>query len=124
MTLETALISVRACSRGDLVGYGGTWECPEDMPVGVVAAGYGDGYPRRAPAGTRVLVGDTYVPIVGRVCMDMFMVDLRACPGAQVGDRVVLWGDDLPVEEIATSAGSIANELLTGLTPRVPRVLA
>ncbi|MEU9237349.1 alanine racemase [Streptomyces subrutilus] len=124
MTLETELISVRACVRGDTVGYGAMWECPEDMPVGVVAAGYGDGYPRHAPAGTRVLVRDTYVPVIGRICMDMFMVDLRACPDAKAGDRVVLWGEDLPVEEIATSSGSIAHELLCGLTPRVPRLLA
>lgn len=124
MTLESELISVRPCLRGDTIGYAATWECPEDMPVGVVAAGYGDGYPRHAPAGTRVLVGGTSVPVIGRICMDMFMVDLRALPGARAGDRVVLWGEGLPVEEIAAGSGTIPNDLLSGLTSRVPRLVA
>ncbi len=119
MTLKSRLISLRRCRRGDAVGYGWTWRCPEDMPVGVVAAGYGDGYPRSAASGTPVLVGGRRVPLVGRVSMDMLCVDLRGAPQAQVGDEVVLWGPGLPVEEVARNAGTIAYELLCRVSGRV-----
>lgn len=119
MTLRSELIAIKPLHKGDRIGYGGTWTCPEDMPVGVVAVGYGDGYPRHAPNGTPVLIGQQRVPMVGRVSMDMITVDLRNCPEARVGDEVTLWGRGLPVEEIATHAGTIAYELLCGITARV-----
>jgi alanine racemase len=119
MHFRSRLIAVRRCAAGDRIGYGGTWVCPEPMPVGVVAAGYGDGYPRHAPSGTPVLVGGTRVPLIGRVSMDMIGVDLRPRSEAKVGDPVVLWGEGLPVEEIAAAAGTIAYELLCLVTPRV-----
>ncbi|MCK9531387.1 MAG: alanine racemase [Gammaproteobacteria bacterium] len=122
MTLRSELIAVNHLKRGFPVGYGGTWTCPEDMPVGVVAAGYGDGYPRHARTGTPVLVNGKRVPLIGRVSMDMLTVDLRSQPDARVGDPVVLWGDELPVEEVAECAGTIAYTLLCGITPRVARV--
>ena len=119
MTLRSRLISVRHCRRGDAVGYGGAWQCPCDMPVGVVAAGYGDGYPRSAAPGTPVLVNGQRTPLVGRVSMDMLCVDLRDQPHARVGDEVELWGASLPVEEVARCAGTIPYELLCGVTRRV-----
>ena len=122
MTLESAIIAVNQRRKGEVVGYGGDWVCPEDMPVGVVAAGYGDGYPRHAPAGTPVLVSGQRLPLIGRVSMDMIMVDLRELPDTRIGDPVVLWGKGLPVEEIAERAGTIAYELLCCVTTRVPRV--
>jgi alanine racemase len=122
MTLETRLIAVNRCPAGEAVGYGGAWACPEDMSVGVAAAGYGDGYPRHASAGTPVLVNGRRVPLIGRVSMDMLTLDLRQAPQARPGDRVVLWGEGLPAEEVAQAAGTIAYELLSGLTTRVPRV--
>ena len=91
------------------------------MPVGVVAVGYGDGYPRHAPAGTPVLVNDTRVALVGRVSMDLVTVDLRAQPAARPGDPVILWGRGLPAEEVAEHVGSIAYELVTRIAPRVAR---
>lgn len=121
MTLESRLIAVNPLRRGDRVGYGGTFTCPEDMPVGVVACGYGDGYPRHAPNGTPVQVGGVRVALAGRVSMDMITVDLRPVPHARPGDPVVLWGPGLPVDEVAAAAGTIAYELLTGVTRRVPR---
>jgi alanine racemase len=124
MTLETRLIAVNACPRGEAVGYGGTWVCPETMPVGVAAVGYGDGDPRQVPAGTPLLVRGVRVPLIGRVSMDMVTVDLRAVPDARPGERVVVWGEGLPAEEVAHAAGTIAYELLAGLTTRVPRLLA
>jgi alanine racemase len=121
MTLRSELIAVKHCKAGDAVGYGATWSCPEDMPVGVVAMGYGDGYPRHAPAGTPVLVNDIEVPLIGRVSMDMICVDLRGQIDAKVGDDVVLWGDGLPAETVARAAGTIAYELFCNVTARVPR---
>ena len=119
MTLSSHLISVQQRKRGDAIGYGGSWVCPQDMPVGVVSIGYGDGYPRHARAGTPVLVNGIKVPLVGRVSMDMICVDLRPCPQAVAGDEVILWGDGLPVEEVADSSDTIAYELLCKLTGRV-----
>jgi alanine racemase len=119
MTLSTKLISVNCIKRGERIGYAATWECPEDMPVGVAAIGYGDGYPRSAPAGTPVLVGATRAAIVGRISMDLITIDLRNAPRARVGDRVVLWGGELPVEEIAIQAGTISYDLTCGMTKRV-----
>lgn len=122
MTLVSALIAVRKLKKGDAVGYGGEWVCPEDMPVGVVAIGYGDGYPRQMKAGAPVLVAGHPAPLIGRVSMDMITVDLRSQPHAKVGDPVVLWGRGLPVEDLAPHAGTIGYTLLCGVTARVPRV--
>jgi alanine racemase len=119
MTLTSHLIAVNRLRKGDAIGYGGTWSCPEDMPVGVVAVGYGDGYPRHAPAGTPVLVNDARVALVGRVSMDLVSVDLRSQPAARPGDPVVLWGRGLPVEEVAEHVGSIGYELVSRIAPRV-----
>jgi alanine racemase len=119
MELSTRLIHVSRYRKGDAIGYGGTWRCPEDMPVGVAAIGYGDGYPRHAPTGTPVLLNGERVPLVGRVSMDMITLDLRGQPAARLGDPVTLWGPDLPVEEVAAAAGTIGYELLTGITGRV-----
>ena len=119
MTMGTTLISVQRVSKGEAVGYGGAWVAPEDMHIGIAAIGYGDGYPRHAPNGTPVLVNGARAWLVGRVSMDMIAVDLRGLPHAQVGDAVVLWGPELPVEEIARAAGTIPYELLCGVTQRV-----
>jgi alanine racemase len=119
MTLGTRLIAINHMARGERIGYNGTWSCPEDMPVGVAAIGYGDGYPRSAASGTPVRVGDRCVPLVGRVSMDLVTLDLREAPGAKVGDRVTLWGPELPVETIAAQAGTIGYELTCGMTRRV-----
>lgn len=121
MTLTSELIAVYRRNKGESIGYGATWTCPEAMPVGVVAAGYGDGYPRHAPSGTPVLVDGRPAPLVGRVSMDMICVDLRGHPDAGVGTPVQLWGEGLPVELIAEHAGTISYELLCNVTPRVPR---
>lgn len=119
MTLATRLIAINRIGKGEPIGYNGTWTCPEDMPVGVAAVGYGDGYPRSAASGTPVLVGDTRVPLIGRVSMDLITLDLRGAPQAKVGDRVTLWGEDLPVETIARHAGTISYDLTCGMTRRV-----
>jgi alanine racemase len=119
MTLSTRLIAVNRVCKGGRIGYAGTWECPEDMDVGVAAIGYGDGYPRAAPAGTPVLVGGHRTQLIGRVSMDLMTIDLRSVPGARVGDPVTLWGAELPVETIASGAGTIGYELTCSITRRV-----
>ena len=119
MTLSTKLIAVNHIKRGERVGYAASYECPEDMSVGVAAIGYGDGYPRSAPSGTPVLVNGTHAQIVGRVSMDLITIDLRSVPAARVGDRVILWGRELPVETIAMDAGTISYDLTCGMTKRV-----
>lgn len=119
MTLTSKLIAINNFRKGYKLGYGGDWTCPEDMPVGVVAIGYGDGYPRVISADTPVVINGRRVPIIGRVSMDMITVDLRRLPSAKVGDTVILWGKGLPVEEIARCAHTIPYELLCRVTQRV-----
>jgi alanine racemase len=119
MTLQTQLIAVHQYQKGDPIGYGGVWQCPQDMPVGVAAIGYGDGYPRHAGSGTPVLVNGKRAQLAGRVSMDMIGIDLRNTPGAQVGDPVILWGEGLPIDEIARCASTISYELMCGVTQRV-----
>ncbi|HED18913.1 MAG TPA: alanine racemase [Gammaproteobacteria bacterium] len=121
MTLESKLIAVHQRRKNDSIGYGQTWACPEDMSVGIVAVGYGDGYPRHAPNETPLLVNGKPVALLGRVSMDMLCVDLRSQPQAKPGDLVVLWGEGLPVEALARQAGTISYELFCNLSPRVPR---
>ncbi|HWG65940.1 MAG TPA: alanine racemase [Rhodanobacteraceae bacterium] len=119
MTLTTRLVAINPVARGERVGYGATWECPEDMRVGVAAIGYGDGYPRSAESGTPVRIGDAPAAVIGRVSMDLLALDLRQAPNANVGDVVTLWGAPLPVEVVAEHANTIAYELTCGVTRRV-----
>lgn len=120
MTLQSEVIAVNHYRKGDAVGYGGSWICPEDMSVGVIAAGYGDGYPRHARQGCPVLINGKRAPLIGRVSMDMITVDLRQHPAIKRGDPVILWGEGLPVEEVAEAADTIAYELLCHISARVP----
>ncbi|MDB6980767.1 alanine racemase [Escherichia coli] len=119
MSLTSSLIAVREHKAGEPVGYGGTWVSERDTRLGVVAMGYGDGYPRAAPSGTPVLVNGREVPIVGRVAMDMICVDLGPQAQDKAGDPVILWGEGLPVERIAEMTKVSAYELITRLTSRV-----
>lgn len=119
MSLTSELIAIHDLQKDDRVGYGGLWTCPESMRIGVVAVGYGDGYPRHAESGTPVLVNGQVCPLIGRVAMDMITVDLRTQPQAKVGDLVMLWGPGLPVEVVAEHSDTISYELLTRITQRV-----
>ncbi len=122
MTLESQLIAVRSHKAGAPVGYGETWVAKNDTKIGVIAVGYGDGYPRSAPIGTPVYINGRIVPLVGRVSMDMMTVDLGADSTEKVGDRVELWGKNLPVSRVAKKIGTISYELMIQLTRRVPRI--
>ncbi len=122
MALRSRLIAVKPIDAGESVGYGGSWTCEKSTTLGVVAIGYGDGYPRHAKAGTPVLVNGKRVSLIGRVSMDMITVDLENQPDAKPGDPVVLWGESLPVEEIALRADTIPYTLVCGVTQRVQLV--
>jgi alanine racemase len=122
MTLHSRIIAVQNLEPGDIVGYGGAFTAERRMRIGVVACGYADGYPRHAPSGTPILVDGRRTRTVGRVSMDMLCVDLTHLPGADVGSPVVLWGEGMPVEEVAAAAGTVSYELLCALAPRVPVV--
>ena len=119
MTLASELIAVRDLQPRESVGYGSTFTAETTMRVGVVACGYADGYPRHAPTGTPVRVGDRLTRTLGRVSMDMLCVDLTGLAEAGVGTRVVLWGEGNPVEHVASAAGTVGYELLCALAPRV-----
>ncbi len=119
MTLTSSLISIKPHKKGEPVGYGGVWVSDKETKIGVVAIGYGDGYPRDVPTGTPVYLNGRRVPIVGKVSMDMLTVDLGLESQDKVGDEVILWGKQLPIEEIAQISGMLSYELITKLTPRV-----
>lgn len=111
MSVEAELISINQLSKGQTVGYGDSWTCPEDMPVGIVNIGYGDGYPRHAKTGTPIAVNGQLTQLIGRVSMDSIAVDLRGIK-ASCGDTVELWGKQIPVDDVASSCGTISYELL------------
>lgn len=120
MTLSSRLIAIQELQPGDAVGYGGEFRCERATRIGVVACGYADGYPRLAPTGTPILVGGTRTGTIGRVSMDLLTVDLARIPDARVGSPVVLWGEGLPVDEVATAARTVGYELLCAVAARVP----
>ena len=126
MTLHARLLAVREVKAGEAVGYGATWRFPRDTRMGVVSIGYADGYPRSAINGTPVLVksGSGWEPckLVGRVSMDMITVDLGELDGVGPGSEVILWGEGLDADEVAARAGTIAYELFTRVTARVPKI--
>lgn len=123
MELSSELIAIQTVRQGDKVGYGGTWTCDvAQRRIGIAAIGYGDGYPWHARSGTPVLIGNKKAPLVGRVSMDMLAMDITDIPNCKVGDRVVMWGRNLPIEQIADHANTIPYELFCRLTERVKMV--
>lgn len=118
MDFESHLIAVKPVRKGATVGYGASWRAQSDTLVGIVSAGYGDGYPRFLPSGTPVIVNNRRVPVAGTISMDMLAVELGPGAGDQPGDTVLLWGDGLPAEEVAACAGTIAYQLICGVTHR------
>ncbi len=126
LSLRSRLAAVKTLEPGDTISYARLYAVPTRRRIGIVPAGYGDGYMVAMSNKAEVLVRGRRVPVRGRVCMDQFMVDLSGVPEAEVGDEVVLYGrqgdEFLSLEEAATVAGTIPYELVCGLTPRVPRV--
>jgi alanine racemase len=119
MTLTSEIIGIQDIGVGDALGYGSRFIADRTMRVGVVACGYADGYPRHAPNGTPIVVAGVKTRIVGRVSMDMITVDLTPVPSVKIGSPVTLWGEGLPIDEVAHAAGTIGYELMCALASRV-----
>lgn len=115
MHFEAGLIAVKKVRAGECVGYGATWTARSDTVIGIIPAGYGDGYTRFLPSGAPVLVNGRRAELAGRVSMDLTAIDLGPDGTDCIGDPVTLWGDGLPVEEVAASAGTIPYTLVTGV---------
>jgi alanine racemase len=124
MRLQARVLAVRELAPGDSVGYGSLWSATRRSRIGIVTCGYADGYPRTAPEGTAVWVGGRRAPLVGRVSMDMLTVDLSDVPDAGVGSPVELWGQNIPVDEVAQCVGTVGYELLSRLPARVREAAA
>lgn len=123
MQFEARLIAKKPLNAGARVGYGGHYVGQRDTVLGIVAAGYGDGYTRHFRTGTPVLLNGRRVPLIGVVSMDMIAVDLGVGSEDRVGDIATLWGDDLPVEEVAPWADTIPYSLVCGVTNREPNLV-
>jgi len=119
MRFMSAISAIHNNPPSAQVGYGGTWSSEKASVIGIVAVGYGDGYPRHIKEGTPVWVGGKEAKIVGRVSMDMLAIDLTNHPDVRLGDPVELWGTHVLVERIAEAAGTIGYELLCQLSERV-----
>lgn len=122
MTLSSQIIGVQNLKPGDAVGYGSRYRAKEEQRIGIVACGYADGYPRIVANGTPVLVDGIRTGTVGAISMDMLAVDLTPCPQAGIGTAVELWGQEIKIDEVAASAGTVGYELMCALAPRVPVV--
>ena len=125
MTLRSKLIAIQTLQAGDNVGYGSSFTADAPMRIGIAACGYADGYPRHCASGTPVLVGGVRTRTLGRVSMDMLVVDLSPTPEATLGSEVTLWGQGpggalLPIDEVAHAAGTVGYELMCALAARVP----
>jgi alanine racemase len=121
MELTGSLIAVQELSEGDSVGYGAQFTAAGRTRIGIVNCGYADGYPRLAPTGTPIAVAGVLTRTLGRVSMDMIAVAIDAIPQARIGTPVELWGNTVPVDDVAMHAGTIGYELLCAVTARVRR---
>jgi alanine racemase len=130
MNLRTQIIAIQDLQSGDSVGYGSQYRAQKNTKVAVIACGYADGYPRHAPNGTPVWVGKSenindgqIAPIIGRVSMDMITIDISNIPYANVGTPIELWGENLPIDDVAFHSKTVGYELMCALAPRVERIV-
>lgn len=121
LSLKSKIIAIQHLEKGAQVGYGGNFVAPETMPIGIVACGYADGYPKIAH-NAPVLIDQQKSHTIGNVAMDMLCVDLRQIKKAQLGQEVELFGETIPADEVAQSANTIAYEIFCAIAPRVPRI--
>lgn len=119
LSFLSALSAVHSLPAGQCIGYGATHCLQRPSKIGIVAAGYGDGYPRHVRAGAAVWINGQLAPLIGRVSMDTLAVDLTDCQDYRLGDGVELWGEQLPVEDVARWAGTSSYELLCQISERV-----
>lgn len=123
MTLSSGVISISQVATGEAVGYASTWIAERASVIATVTIGYGDGYPRNAKNGTPVLVNGQRARLVGRVSMDMITIDITDLKNVSIGDTVTLWGEGLPVAEVAHWSDTIGYELTTRMPARTSRIV-
>ena len=123
MSFKSVVSQVKIIRCGDTVSYGRTFTAPKDMVIATISAGYADGYSRLLSNKASVVINGCRASIIGRVCMDQFCVDVTNIPNVCRGDEVTLWGENLPVEEIAEIMGTINYELICGVSSRVKRIV-
>jgi alanine racemase len=122
MTLTSKIMASHIVNAGESIGYGDSWIAEQTTRIGIVAIGYGDGYPRSAPSGTPVWCNGKRLHTVGRVSMDMLCIDLNDNDDIGVGAQVELWGEHINANEIASLCNTISYELFCQLTQRVKRI--
>ena len=125
MELISHVAYVKTIKKGDSVSYGRTFIAEKEMKIATIPVGYADGYPRLLSNKGRVIINGKYAPIVGRICMDQFMVDVTDIDNVNVGDRVILMGSDgnisVTADDIASLTGTINYEVVCNISKRVPR---
>ena len=125
-TLRTRIVQIRTLHKGDTVGYGRNGKVEKESRIATIPVGYADGYPRLLSGKGRVIVRGQYAPIVGRICMDQFMIDVTDIDGVREEDTVTLIGRDggcyISADEVASHAMTINYEIICGISKRVPKV--
>lgn len=126
MSFRTRVMLLKRIPRGETLGYGCTFKAPCEMLIAVLPVGYHDGYMRVLSNRGKVIVRGKLAPVVGRISMDLTLIDVSRVDGAQVGDVVTLWGHDgklsIPIEDVAQLAGTLSYEMTCGVSERVPRI--
>jgi alanine racemase len=121
MSVYSEIMAIRDLKKGEAVGYGGHWKADQPSRIATLAIGYGDGYPRSTDNQCEVFLHGQRARVIGSVSMDMLAVDISHLPQAKVGDKVEIWGENLPVTELATRVNTLSYELLTRANQRLPR---
>ena len=122
MTLKTRVVSVKTVPAGTCVSYGRTHTVDRETRLAAIGIGYGDGLPRVCSDALEVWIAGTRARVVGRICMDMCMIDVTGLPGVEPGCEAEVYGPHVPVEDAARLAGTIQYELLCDVNQRVPRI--
>jgi Alr-MurF fusion protein len=121
--LRSTIAQLKKLQPGDSVSYNRRGRIQQESVIATIRMGYADGFPRRLGNGAgKVWIGGQLVPVIGTVCMDMFMVDVSGLPAVKEGDEVIIFGKELPVQQVAAWAGTIPYEIMTGISQRVKRV--
>ena len=121
MTFSSKIIALRECKAGESVGYGADWVALKPTMIATVAAGYGDGYPRHITSEAFVVIDGISCPIIGRISMDMLNVDVSSLSNVHIEQDVILWGDELPIDTVASFSNTISYDLLCRMGLQVHR---
>ncbi|MFL2735403.1 MAG: alanine racemase, partial [Gammaproteobacteria bacterium] len=122
MTLKSKFISLKQIEKGEKVGYEGTWQAKKRTKIGILPVGYGDGYPINLSNCGKVLIRGKLAPVIGKVSMDMVVIDLSNISKISYKDEVILWGKGHEVDTVAKYANNSSYTLMTGITSRVKKV--